>query len=259
MNAPTPLLDCFRRGEAPRDVRLEAARGSIAPRAEEQAELLAFLLDDPDDEVRIAARNTLARIPRSALDSCLSSSAMSPKLRETLAEFGTDGGVTEAAPHGSLIDTDPTPEEIVVEGLTNDARKDSVAQQVLKMGFPERLKAAVKGSREMRAVLIRDPNKTISAAVLSSPKLTEAEVESFARLANLPEEILRIIGSNRSWTKNYRIVVGLTKNPKTPLTMSMNFLARLNDRDLQMLSIDRNVPDPLRVAARKKLIASTSR
>ena len=36
-------------------------------------------------------------------------------------------------------------------------------------------------------------------------------------------------------------------------------LSRLNDRDLQMLSNDRNVPDPLRVAARKRVVAATSK
>ena len=35
----------------------------------------------------------------------------------------------------------------------------------------------------MRAILIRDPNKMIAAAVLSSPKLSEREVEAFARMA----------------------------------------------------------------------------
>ena len=41
--------------------------------------------------------------------------------------------------------------------------------------------------------------------------------------------------------------------------MSLNMMTRLNDRDLQMLSIDRNVPEPLRVAARKRVVAATSR
>ena len=53
----------------------------------------------------------------------------------------------------------------------------------------------MKGTREMRAVLIRDPNKMIAAAVLSSPKLTDQEVESFARMANVSEDVLRIIGA----------------------------------------------------------------
>jgi hypothetical protein len=98
----------------------------------------------------------------------------------------------------------------------------------------------------------------ISASVLSSPKLTENEVEAFAKMANLSEDVLRIIGSNRRWMKTYGVVVGLCRNPKTPLAMSLNNMNRLTDRDLQMLSIDRNVPEPLRVAARKKIVAATS-
>ena len=34
----------------------------------------------------------------------------------------------------------------------------------------------------------------------------------------------------------------------------MNLLSRLNDKDLRMLSTDRNVPDVLRVSARKKIV-----
>ena len=100
------------------------------------------------------------------------------------------------------------------------------------MSFTDRLKAAVKGTREMRAILIRDSNKMIASAVLSSPKVSEPEVESFARMANVSEDVLRVIGSNRAWLKNYGVVLGLTKNPKTPLGLSLNLMSRLNDRDL---------------------------
>jgi hypothetical protein len=77
-------------------------------------------------------------------------------------------------------------------------------------------------------------------------------------MANVSEEVLRTIGHNRAWLKNYGVVVGLTKNPKTPLAMSLNLMPRLNTKDLTMLSIDRNVPEALRVAARKRALASTS-
>ena len=92
----------------------------------------------------------------------------------------------------------------------------------------------------------------IAAAVLSSPMLTEPEVESFARMANVSEDVLRTIGSNRAWLKNYSVVLALAKNPKTPVALSMNLIQRLGDRDLNMLSVDRNVPESLRAAARRK-------
>src|SRR5439155_21968826 len=107
-------------------------------------------------------------------------------------------------------------------------------------------------------ILIRDPNKMIAASVLSSPKISTSEIESFARMNSVSDDVLRIIGSNRAWMKSYGIVVGLTRNPKTPLAMSMNLMARLVDRDLSMLSVDRNVPEALRIAARKKMIAGLS-
>ena len=93
----------------------------------------------------------------------------------------------------------------------------------------------------------------MAAAVLSSPKLTESEVETFSKMANVSEDVLRTIAMNRSWVKNYGVISGLTKNPKTPPGISMQMLQRLNERDLKMLVIDRNVPESVRLAARKFL------
>ena len=66
------------------------------------------------------------------------------------------------------------------------------------------------------------------------------------------------IGANRAWLKSYGVVVSLTKNPKTPLSMSMNLMARLTAKDLQKLAVDRNVPEALRISARKKIVAAAS-
>jgi len=126
------------------------------------------------------------------------------------------------------------------------------------MTFPQKLKAAMKGTREHRAILIRDPNKLICATVLASPKVSVPEVESFARMQNVSEDVLRIIGSNRSWLKSYGVVLALTKNPKTPLALSMQLMTRLQTKDLAKLSVDRNVPEALRISSRKKVVANQS-
>jgi hypothetical protein len=120
----------------------------------------------------------------------------------------------------------------------------------------KRMKLAMKGTREQRAQLIRDSNRMVAVAVLSSSKLTEAEVEAFAKMANVSEDVLRIIASNRSWMKNYGVVFGLTRNPKTPPAISMKLLPRLNERDMKLLGMDRNVPEAVRIAARKYTVKS---
>ena len=137
-----------------------------------------------------------------------------------------------------------------------DGNRLSASQQLAKMGMMQKLKAAVKGTREMRSILIRDPNKMICAAVLSSPKLTDSEIASYAKMQNVSEDVLRVIAANRSWTKSYTVVLALVKNPKTPVAMSINFLQRLTTKDVAMLAVDRNVSEALRISARKKAAAN---
>jgi hypothetical protein len=118
----------------------------------------------------------------------------------------------------------------------------------------QRITLAMKGSREERAVLIRDANKIVAAAVLSSPKLTETEVESIAKMASVSEDVLRIISNTRSWMKRYGVMAALTRNPKTPIAISMNLLPRLTEKDVRAISADRNVPEVLRITARQKIV-----
>jgi len=122
------------------------------------------------------------------------------------------------------------------------------------MTVAQKVGLAMKGSREERAILIRDPNKLVSVAVLSSPKMSEPEVESIAKMASISEEILRIIANTRGWMKRYGIVLALARNPKTPVAISMNLLSRLTEKDVRAISTDRNVPEVLRITARQKIV-----
>ena len=70
-------------------------------------------------------------------------------------------------------------------------------------------------------------------------------------MGNVSEDVLRMIGHNRAWLKNYGVVIGLCKHPKTPPAISMQLVHRLNEKDLKMLMIDRNIQEGLRVLARK--------
>jgi hypothetical protein len=266
MTTPNPLLDVFRRGDVARDVRLLAAEGGLEARPQEQLAILAHLTEDPDAEIRDAAEATLRRVPTPALAAFLARSSTPGSLRDFFAARGIAPAAApsaEASDEPPLVSRSGDPdveawerEEADGARLPDDERKQSVVQRLASMSFTDRLKAAVKGTREMRGILIRDPNKMIAMAVLSSPKVNESEIEGYARAANVSEDVLRVIASNRAWTKNYGVLVALTRNPKTPLALSLNMMNRLNDRDLGTLSIDRNVPEPLRIAARKKVVAS---
>jgi hypothetical protein len=256
----SPMLDFFKRGEVAKDVRLLAASGALAPRAIDQIGLLAMLTDDADAEVRATAEATLAAIPNESLAAFVGRSDVPDGLREFFRARGIEplpGGDASDEP---LIDAGAdtradagAADASGTEGAEEEGDQQSITQRLALMGVGERMKYAMKGSKSERAILIRDPNKLVSAAVLSSPKLTESEVENFAKLANVSEEILRTIGTNRGWTKNYGVVVALTKNPKTPLAVSMRFVQRLTERDLKMIALDRNLQEPLKLLVRKRI------
>lgn len=243
----SPLVDFFRRGEVARDVRLLAAQGVFAPRAHEQLALLVLLSDDADLAIARCAQDTIDALPVEALATFLARTDVPDEMRTFFANRGVGAAPAAAGapdPDAPLLEADdpePLPEEADPKILST-------------LPVMRRLKLAMKGTREQRAQLIRDSNKLVAAAVLSSPKLTQAEVESFAKMANVSEDVLRIIALNRNWIKNYGVVAGLTKNPKTPPALSMKLLPRLNDRDMKMLGIDRNVPEAVRIAAKKYLL-----
>jgi hypothetical protein len=248
----TPLLDMFRRGEVSREVKMLAARGALAPRAHEQLSLLVELVNDADFEIRVSAEETIEAIPREALEAFLARSDASPTLKAFFAERGVQPGEVAATDSDQpLVDRSIT-EEQLEDGDGTEEKKGAV-QRLAAMTVSERMSVAMKGSREERAILIRDPNKLVSVAVLSSPKVNGSEVESFAKMANVSDEVLRTIGQTRAWVKNYAVASSLTKNPKTPLAVSLNLVQRLTDRDLKMITLDRNVQEPLRIAARKRL------
>src|SRR5262249_21713814 len=155
----------------------------------EQLQILVMLLEDPDPEIRFTADETLNKIPEEALKAFLARSDVPLGIREFFADRGI---FPDEMPDitAMVVDVDEplldNSEDIDLGDEEED--RESVTQKLAKMGFSARLKAAVKGSREMRAMLIRDPNKLISTSVLSSPKLSEPEVESFAKMASLSED-----------------------------------------------------------------------
>ena len=252
----SPLVDLFLRGEAARDVRLLAARGLLPRPAHEQIALLVVLSDDPDSEIAAQANATIEGLPRDALGGFLAS-GVSAELR---AFFAARGGqpqgpaATEAAAGGEALPEAATDDDATDDGVPDGAPTDP--RLVSTLPIADRLKLASKGTREQRGQLIRDSNRIVATAVLTSPKLTESEVEAFAKMGNVSEDVLRIIGTNRAWLKNYGIVHAVTRNPKTPPAISMQLMHRLTEKDIKMLTTDRNVPEALRLAARRTLTKS---
>ena len=142
-------------------------------------------------------------------------------------------------------------EQMVEDAEPDPEKRKTLLQRLSTMNVVERLTLALKGGREERMALIRDPNKMVQRAVLQSPRLTDQEVENFSAMANVSDEVLRTISLNRNFIKNYAIVRNLIYNPKTPVDISLHFLSRLITTDLKKLTMNKNVPETVRGMATK--------
>src|SRR5438309_1785568 len=131
------------------------------------------------------------------------------------------------------------------------ARRQTLLQRIAKMTVAQRVQYAIKGGSDARRTLIRDANKVVQRAVLQSPRLTDQEVEAFAAMSSLTDEVLRLIAGNRAFRKNYVVVRHLINNPKTPLDVTLHMLPMLNPQDLKRLTTNKNVPETLRTTAAK--------
>ncbi|MGH9681453.1 MAG: hypothetical protein ACRD4Y_16015 [Candidatus Acidiferrales bacterium] len=141
--------------------------------------------------------------------------------------------------------------EAAEEAEPDRAKRETLLQKLSRLRVVERVQMAIKGNRDERMLLIRDPCRVVQRAVLQSPQLTDREVESFAGMASLGEEALRIIASNRKYRKNYTIVRTLMFNPKTPLEITLHLLPTVKAQDLKMLISNKNIPETLRTTANR--------
>jgi hypothetical protein len=142
-------------------------------------------------------------------------------------------------------------EDAAKDAEPDPVKRETLLKQVAHMNVVQRLTLALKGNREARMILIKDPNKLVQRCVLQSPRLTDMEVESFAKMTNLSEEVFRVISLTRKFIKSYVIMKNLVNNPKTPLDISLHLIPRLNANDLKLLTTNKNIPDTLRSVAVK--------
>ncbi len=126
------------------------------------------------------------------------------------------------------------------------------ALKIREMNIGEKIRMALLGNAAARSILLRDPNKIVAMAAISSPATGESEAKNAAQSREVSEDILRYIGRKREWLRSYEIKRMLCNNPKTPLALSMGFLSHLRRNDLRALSRSRGIPGPLKQAAKRR-------
>jgi hypothetical protein len=143
--------------------------------------------------------------------------------------------------------------------LTDDHPVDegvrgSLQSYIAGLTVPQKVGLTMKGNKEVRLILSRDPSSLVARAVVNSPRISESDVIAYAGSSLTSEDVLRAIADNREWAKNVRVKLLLVTNPRTPPAVAMRFLCHLPLSDLGILSRNRNIPTIVRREAKKLLV-----
>ncbi len=142
-------------------------------------------------------------------------------------------------------------ETISETGETVAPERVSLIRRLMLMNVKDRVKMGMKGDRETRSILIRDANRIVSAAVIHNPRITDQEIEAISAMRTVSDEVLRLIALNRQWARSYPIIHNLVRNSRTPIGSVMQILPRIQAKDLQTLSQNRNVSEAVRRQAQR--------
>jgi hypothetical protein len=262
-------------------VRRKACCGELPVSLQEKIEILVLLAVDRDEESRNSAFHTLESWPSEELQQVLSSPCTpvavlefvaynlvpgrkelgdallrNPSLPGQLREWIETTAALFAEAESSESSQAPIPLQSVEEDGNSSPEeqpqeKVTLLQRVRRMSAFQKVKVALLGSQEERMILVRDPNRFVARAVLQSPKVSDHEVENFASMKDVSDEVLRLIVLSRKFMKNYAVVRALVNNPRTPIDVGLPLLHHINERDLKWLAVNRNVSDVIRSAADK--------
>jgi hypothetical protein len=205
------------------------------------------VLGDPSTSIEVLdfAANHMLAGRKEIGEALLHNVALPDDLREWVQQaLGLDREKTLVAPKPGLV-------EPGAPGVEKAQERETLLQRISRLSAAEKIALALKGNQEERLLLIRDSNKIVARAVLQSPKLTDAEIEAYASMKSVTEEVLRLIAVNRAFMKSYAVVRALVNNPRAPIDIALPLLNRLNERDLKGLMLNKNVAEVLRGMATK--------
>ncbi len=339
----------YARADAPREVRLMAARGALPLPPVEIATVLFALMHDEDAEIKTTARDSLENLPDGVLQTVLTGPSH-PAVLDHLAHTFRDHeqrveciALNPAAaddtmaflaglPFKKLVDIASNNQErllrcpaivdalgdnpltgrsvidrilgflgmdqpreaevdelVDVEAVSDDAARAALEavlgeefrefasalieergadaevteeelqaggnlfNLVQKMSVFQKIKLSRMGNKEARGLLVRDRNKIVAIAAVTSPKITDNELFSIAQSRNVSDEVIRTVSMKREVTRNYKVKLALVTNPRCPQATAMKFVNYLQDKDLRMLMKSKDVPTVVSAHARRIL------
>jgi hypothetical protein len=174
---------------------------------------------------------------------------------EPVPDAATEENQAEADDADDVNEDEEGRSQQELEALMAEADEDGLSKYQISLGLKvaEKIKMGLTGDKEWRALMIKQSNKLIQAAVLKNPRITDGEVLTIANNKSSSEDLIRMILLNKDWMKNYEVKKALIIHPKTPAPKAMRLVSMLTLKDIKTLAKSRQVSTLVSTAARKEL------
>jgi hypothetical protein len=125
--------------------------------------------------------------------------------------------------------------------------------KLARLTVTQRIRRALLGTASERLILVRDRNRLVAAAVARSPHMQENEVMRITASRNVAEDVLRIIATDKEWTRSHQVKYNLVQNPRTPFAFAAKLIMHLREHELKALAKSKNVTGAVSTAAKQQL------
>jgi hypothetical protein len=259
-----PALELILLNSATLDATMARLAESVSQRLAEIVRQNELRLLRCDDIVRRLCRNpsVLASTVDAACEFCVRNGLTLLDVPQLVAAHQRVYGVDPSAKpeedtaqkimsdYAAELAADETQLALHAETPEEQQKRLTISQRIAKMSVSEKIKLATLGNKEARTLLLRDTNKLVCLAAVTSPRITDGEVMTLANSRTVNAEVLRHIYGDREYLKIYAIKMALVKNPKVPLPTALKFLVTLQEKDIKEIARDRNVPQTIQAQAK---------
>jgi hypothetical protein len=127
-------------------------------------------------------------------------------------------------------------------------------RKIAAMSVGEKIQLALHGNREARQLLMRDRAGVVQSSLVRNPKITLDEVQALARAPQLSPETAETLAQHPTYGLSPQIALALVRNPRTPVPVATQLIARLQPADLRAVAKGLGVRAQVAAAARKRLL-----
>lgn len=171
-----------------------------------------------------------------------------PELLAAIAAHTGDAPAQAGSTTARIVDSSQ------LRAAAADAGPMPLERKLAMMSVGEKVQQALHGNRDVRQLLMRDRAGPVQSSLVRNPKITLDEIQVLARAPQLAPETAETLAQHPTYGLSPQIALALVRNPRTPLPIAQQLIARLNPADLRAVAKGHGVRTQVAAAARNRLV-----